>query len=189
PDANDARVSYSTGAFWRHPPAPGANVVTGPETRMTLDYIEQGDGTEQTLLLAENREAGAWAFVDSSGNPRPTFTIDQVGFGLNLNHPNTGGSSPAVVDLRQNLTNGNPALFLPTNLVSIGDSHPNSSALVGREGDAPRPSSNHDGIIHVTFASGRGGQISDSIDRRVYLQLLTANGQRNGQGVVNPNDY
>lgn len=54
---------------------------------------------------------------------------------------------------------------------------------------SPRPSSDHNGIIHVAFASGSGRGINSNIDRWVYTQLLTPNGQRQNQNVVDPGSF
>jgi prepilin-type N-terminal cleavage/methylation domain-containing protein len=48
------KIAYSTGIFWR-------NDQTG--FRMTQDFVQRGDGTSNTIMIAENVNAGFWADI------------------------------------------------------------------------------------------------------------------------------
>jgi hypothetical protein len=47
----------------------------------------------------------------------------------------------------------------------------------------PRPFGNHGGIVNVCFGDARAVPISDTIDRFVYMRLLSPDGGRAGQPV------
>jgi hypothetical protein len=68
--ASDQAIARATGVFWR-------NEQDG--FRMSLAYVEQGDGTSNTLLLAENINSGNWADISSS---RFDLQTGFIAFGL-----------------------------------------------------------------------------------------------------------
>jgi hypothetical protein len=68
--ASDQAIARSTGVFWR-------NEQDG--FRMSLDYIQLGDGASNTLLLAENINSGNWADISSS---RCDLQTGFIAFGL-----------------------------------------------------------------------------------------------------------
>ena len=159
-DPQDAKIAYATGVFWREEKQYG-----GPrDFRMTLDYIANGDGQGQVLMFAENDEAGTF------DNPQH----GSLGFGLAVSN---SGDSDADVQFDHG-TQG----LLPTAISGGPDRSWMDSPPTGVWN--PRPSSGHDGAIHVAFCSGSGRSINAKIDRAVYLRLLAPNGQRNNQGVV-----
>jgi hypothetical protein len=64
---NDYAIAHATGVFWR-------NDVSG--FRMTQDFVQSGDGTSNTLLLAENLDAGYW--VDLQRTTRANLSNSTV---------------------------------------------------------------------------------------------------------------
>ena len=56
-------------------------------------------------------------------------------------------------------------------------------------GTRPRPSSNHSGGVNVIMASGAGRFLSDKIDPRVYVKLMTSRGGEYGEGELSPQDF
>lgn len=110
------------------------------------------DGASNTLLIAENINAG---FSGAWSNPNPQ-------------------NCTFVYPIDASLANG--ANF-PDPPVPYGiDGTPNAMRY-GGEG-TPCPSSNHPGICCFSFCDGSAKTISDTVDRRVYLQLLTSGGSR-----------
>jgi type II secretory pathway pseudopilin PulG len=152
----DPEISRSTGVFWKL----GEN-----EPSITLTGISGGDGLSNTLLLAENLQAGNWLSTDV---PDLGFVIDRTLLGL----PNRK-SKAGVLDLPKTARldgfrpNANPKLPI---------------------GKAPRPSSNHDGIFHAAFCDGRAKPINEDIDPLVYARLLTWNGQMHGEQALNESE-
>ena len=75
---------------------------------MSLDYIQQGDGQGQTLMLAENKEATLYIGTNLQGPPLPNDpsifpprpSINDMGFGINLGFLN-GGQFDIVANPQQ----------------------------------------------------------------------------------------
>ncbi|MBA4031135.1 MAG: hypothetical protein C0478_09645 [Planctomyces sp.] len=164
--AGDKNMAKSTGVIWR-------------DTDMTLDYIGTGDGTENTLMIAENLNADNWA----SGNTWDlafAAKVGSAGWASVASPANTQGAYPAT---------GFAGLgsLAATGTSPVGDSRP--AAPINGTAKAPRPSSNHGGAVNVVMVSGAGRGINDTIDQRVYLKLITSNGQQYGETTLNSNDF
>ncbi len=185
PDASDESIAYATGVFWR---------PTGSGFRMTLDYVEQGDGQSNTILFAENVNAGLTSDPDFGFR---SMESPAIGFGVIAEDGTTSqllDSSGGQVDLVDASSGG--ALDLVANsIVAVGENastppvsgHPNAGSFTAAF--RARPSSNHNDIVHVAFCDGRAKGISEGINDQVYLRLITPNGQRNGQDIVNPSSF
>lgn len=172
----DASIARKTGVFGRQ--------VAGEGGLVSLDDISQGDGLGQTLLMAESIQAGpfisrnlnhvgfALPVAMSSGAPSGTFSGAIGG----------GASSNALA-----LTTGfglsvNPAVSTSKTLA------PNA-ILTAAQGSAPRPSSNHSGTFNVAFTDGGARALNALMDGSVLVRLMSWDGQRNGQAIVNQSDY
>lgn len=143
-------VNYATGVIWR--PGPEDD-----EFHMTRAFIETGDGLRETLLLAENFDAGSW---------RSTATTEL-----------------AVVIGRQCLTfEGGPAGPMPLDLTAT-DLGPFAVGAIpdAIEGHAPRPISLPGAPVHFAFCDGSARPISPGIDPAVYARLMTSNGTAFGE--------
>lgn len=160
----DARVSRATGVFVDDP---------GGQAN-SFDGIT--DGTSNTIMLAENINAGPWI----SGHPH------DIGFAVRF-----GGTTdriPLASESSQGLGGGTPETALqfhaphgaPT--VDLGPSAINAPAAADRRG-VPRPSSAHaHGVVNLFFADGSGRTMSPDIDPTVYARLVSSAGERYGQG-------
>ncbi len=165
--ASDRNMGKATGVIWR-------------DTDMTLDYVGTGDGTENTMMIAENLNSDNWA----SGNTWDLAFAAKVG--------STGWAAATSPTFAQGAY---PTGFsgvgslqpLPATTSPVGDSRP--GAPINGTVKAPRPSSNHGGTINVVMVSGAGRSIADTIDQRVYLKLLTSNGQQYGETTLNSSDF
>lgn len=110
------------------------------------------DGASNTLLIAENINAGS-AGVWSNPSPQNCTFVYPID------------------------TSAATGLNFPDPPVPYGiDGTPNAMRY-GGEG-LPFPSSNHPGICCFSLCDGSAKTISDNIDRRVYLQLLTSGGSK-----------
>ena len=52
------------------------------------------------------------------------------------------------------------------------------NAKIGPEGTSPYLNSNHPGIVVISMVGGSARTISENIDKRVYLQLMTPDATR-----------
>ena len=146
----DVPLKFASGVFWR------------PYTsRMSLGFIFKGDGMTQTLMLAENLQAGSWSDTDTGS----------LGFGIDVQGVYPSGSTTLALPASINLINTTTS----TNS-SIGS---NRNAA---RSQAWRPSSNHPGgAVNVIFCDGSGKSLSPQIDPGVYARLLTPNGKIHGE--------
>jgi prepilin-type N-terminal cleavage/methylation domain-containing protein len=76
------QIAHATGIFWRNDQS-GVN--------LTQDFVQRGDGTSNTILIAENVNAGYWADINTvtiGGTTLPTrrdLQTGYVGFGISVN--------------------------------------------------------------------------------------------------------
>ena len=115
------------------------------------------DGLEQTILMAENINAGSFGFWS---HPEPA----NCGFFFPVEYDSAVGSNFAV----------------PVNTAGL-DPRPNASKNLG-EG-TPTASSDHAGLVNVVMASGSARSISDDIDAVVYSYLITPSGTKQRQAI------
>lgn len=162
-NAADYAAARASGVFWRN--GWGASAVT-------LDDISGGDGLGQTILVGENIQSGNWISRDA----------DYIGIGIPVNGttPLVGGASSGVSLAFQSGFTVNPAAGF------IGQIN---NDMGQARGSRPRASSNHTGFCNFLFADGSGKNLSASMNSGVYAQLLSWDGQRRGQGVVNASDF
>jgi hypothetical protein len=155
-DDDDRAVSRASGVFWRS---------HDDGFRMTLDYIEQGDGVGQTILFTENLNARNWASRDTMDI---AFVMgrDALGFG-----EKPSGPGPLQI---QSKTLG--AFWMNSNDGSL-------------PGQSPAPSSNHPTLVFVAFCDGRAQALSENIAPRIFARLMTPNGENFGQTLVGPNEF
>ena len=173
-DAGDRKPDYSSGVFWRK----GAG---SDKFRMTYDFISQGDGTGNTIMATENLQAGSWNSCSTGG----------LGFGLRVDAAGTVGalSGTGSGDYPGGTAaTTQPLTFGGTWTVDVV-ARINNARSTATQGQAMRPSSNHGDLVNVLFADGSAKAIVQNIDLSVYARLLTPNGQRMGQLVLDAADY
>lgn len=154
----DIPVKFGSGVFWRP-----------HEARMSLDYISEGDGLTQTLMLSENLQAGAWSDQDTGS----------LGFGIDMQGAYSSGTATLVLPAGFNLQNS-----------TVGTDSRIGANLTAARGQAWRPSSNHPGgAVNVIFCDGSGKSLIPQIDPGIYSRLLTPAGQRYGQTAVDTTSY
>lgn len=191
----DRKLARATGVFWRRNPIDGF--------QMTSDFLQRGDGSSNTIMLAENANAGR--FNGALGAPPvKDFTwascyANVIGFGISVGVDSnftpddalpTGEFAAAIptagAELRTDPVSSDAATasapgFDLTDGAGFDDATINSPELPTLTN--PRPFGNHGGIVNVCFADARAVPISDSIDRFVYMRLLSPDGGRSGQPV------
>jgi hypothetical protein len=194
------QIGYSTGIFWRNDP-------TG--FRLTQDFVQRGDGTSNTIMIAENVNAGYWADISGTspaGTTVPTrrdLETGYIGFGMSVAATAVSGTGTATVPLLYTVTltkatgsfmitqtlNPSPPqtelettpAFALTDGAGFNDATPNSNLLNATNGQTPRPASNHPGVFCVCFTDGHAAPLSQNMDQGVYMRALTPAGTLYGQ--------
>lgn len=162
----DLDVSYATGVIW---PRFDETVGNGLSNRqITLDYVSQGDGVSQTILAAENLDATTWK----------TDEIASLAFGINRGEAHNSGGTDALNSAAYTLSG-------TLNVVELGQGAINAADTV----PLPRASSNHNGTVHFLFCDGSGRGISEQVDIIVYMRLISSNGQRLEEGLLDNSQY
>lgn len=145
-------INYATGVLWRPDTRDTRNAF-----RMSLPWISEGDGTEFTLLLSENLNAGNWLSEETMdlayviGRERLKFA--------------EGEASQGPLDLKS---------------ADLGPFAINAN-LGTLPGHSPAPSSLHGDYVHVMYCDGHGGPLSARIDPLAYARLMTSNGSQHGE--------
>lgn len=162
-------AARASGVFWRD----------GGQPRVTLDDISNGDGLGQTLMLGENIQSGNWISRDT----------DYIGFGIpiavNSGTP-TGTANGAVGGASKGVSLSLNSGYQVWSATNDGRMNANLNAV---RGAAPRPSSNHSGTVNFAFCDGASKPLNSAMDQRTYAQLLSWDGQRRGQGIVDASAF
>lgn len=167
--ADDGQIAHSTGVFWRNDGGP----------RITLDFIGEGDGQSNTYLISENLQAQKWFDNVTLAGGNPNVGTGGLAFGLIA----TAGATTTAdtTNIFQALSATTPLQIRTATLPNLTNAAPNVNAATATVGQAPRPSSNHTGIVNMAFADGRVEAMNVSINTKVYASQMTPNGQRLGQ--------
>jgi len=150
----DERITVATGVFWRQ---------HSTTFRVSLDFIGNGDGQSNTIMLTENLNARKW-------NSLELLDIAFVA-GIGRLRFRQSPNSKAVLGLKS---------------ADLGPFGVQAGLVPGR---SPSPSSNHDGVVNMGFADGSARQISTKIDALIYLRLMTPDGQRFGEAMIANGGY
>jgi prepilin-type N-terminal cleavage/methylation domain-containing protein len=196
------QIGYSTGIFWRNDP-------TG--FRMTQDFVQRGDGSSNTIMIAENVNAGSWADISGTSPTgttlpnRKDLQTGYIGFGVSVAATLVGGTGttppalytvtqtaptgsfwihgtpPAQTELQTPSQAGGAVPYALTDGAGFNDATPNSNLLSAINGRTPRPSSNHPGVFCVCFTDGHATPLSQNMDAGVYMRALSPAGTLYGQ--------
>jgi type II secretory pathway pseudopilin PulG len=126
-------------------------------TTPTLSGISNADGAGNVIMLGENTSPDA-----TVAGTWDTAHLGGLLFGVNIAHV-TGAPTNGTLDF--------------SGVTSLGASAPNH-ATVGQ-----RLFSGHGDVVHIAYCDGRASSISTAITPMTYLQILTWNGQRAGEGI------
>lgn len=185
------RITRATGVFFQPDTAvqSGARVVM--DQRASLDAISRGDGLTQTLLLSENIQAWKWI----------SPYMPDIGFGFAMGRDGTwinpadegspngfGPTLGSAARTAETVLRFDPATLRFDATADTDDCGINSN-LQANDRDAPRPSSGHPGIVNVMYADGHGGTLTDRVDVTAYVRLLSSNGVKYGQAILEDADF
>lgn len=174
--ANRGYYGWTTAQSVRAALSAGPFRFTRQGKSRTFDSIEQGDGLEQTILFSEQRRAGNFRY----GNlPRVAGGVPTA--------PGGGFANWFGADVTD--FNKVPGDTVDTSLRLAGIVGTAGNSALGVRNKLAGATSNHIGVVHVAFVSGSTRGIADTVDELVWLRLLTHNGQRSRQNIVNDADY
>ncbi|WP_459555772.1 DUF1559 family PulG-like putative transporter [Lacunimicrobium album] len=187
--STDVAISFATGVFWA---TPTSRPVGSSAFRMSLDYISNGDGQTQTMMLSENLDAQNWS----------SRQMGDIAFGIGFDLANDETGAPTAVDASTSgvgtttTPSDSTALALSSNFTFNEGATGLAKGRIGAtdatytEGRAPRPSSNHTGgNVNVAWCDGHVSTLSPNMDQSVYARLLTPNGVRYGQLITSQSDF
>ena len=157
--------SQANGVFNRRDVGIGFRRANSGAMRVDRGYVSRHDGLRQTLMLAENVDAGLWYSKTElnigftwwdSWEQKPVFRINER------------------VDERPSNRSG-------THPWGLSDKR------------FARPSSNHGDGVNVYFCDGHSQFLREDIEYRVYVQLMTPNGKKAminvDKGILAPAEY
>ncbi len=186
------RIGQSTGVIWRDAIVDAITRET-TSSNVTMDFISNGDGLTQTLLLAENMDAGPW-WSDATGalafalevitsNGRPlVVAAGGNDRGVGQNDDSAGSSDQRALATVEDI--GGISGTFSADRSKIGSQF--STAGPQR---AWRPSSNHTaGGINVIYCDGHGGRLNPNMSQHLYARLMSPNGTAYGQIVIQQHD-
>ena len=162
----------ANGIFHDHSLNPGEF----PKPITSSSYISTNDGMSNTLLVSESLNAMGW---DELEPLRPSGGAPYLkGNSVFVWHRDT--SIPRAPEIHQingliEAEPGRPRKSVPRIPNPIT---PRKSVLLnmGLLPDISRPASNHTGGVNVAFCDGHMAFLQETVDYRVYMQLMTPNG-------------
>jgi prepilin-type N-terminal cleavage/methylation domain-containing protein len=192
------QIAHSTGVYWRNDSS-GFN--------LTQDFVQRGDGSSNTILIAENVNAGYWADINTvttGGTTLPTrrdLQTGYIGFGISVAVTPVNGATnlfysvnqtkptgsfnittpPANTELQTPSTATGEVAFALTDGPGFNDAAPNSNLLSATNGQSPRPAANHPGVFCVCFTDGHASPLSQNMDSGVYMRAISPAGTLYGQ--------
>ena len=164
------------------------------DTQVKIDQVSGADGSSSTILFAENMQAQYW----SGGVPAAAgnANLGQYSFGVPVDA--TAGTGYVVADAGTSPAGGvgaaatakNRSLELSSGFTSTGSAGKiNSNLAAAAEAVTPRASSLHSGGVNAIFVGGNGKFLSQTIDTKLYAELITWDGSRKGQKILNDTDF
>ncbi len=146
--------------------------ISAGKNLVTLDRLHNGDGVGATILMAEN----------SGNTPARLFnstSASQLAFGVD------------VTQVTPSFSGGN--LSNVSTISTLGASKPNVNSVSGTAittaQQSNRPSSNHPDLIVVVMCDGTARTVNESINSSVWVRLLTSDGGRLGEGILDKGSF
>ena len=170
---DDQTVTKATGVFFQQAASGGY--------RATVDRFP--DGASNTAVLSENLQSSTWSSL-TVNEVAYVLAFDGTVQDISANESNPLGLGPDPTGPRSqaasyiwnglNGINADPVLSRSTI---------NSNSQSASFGRAPRPSSNHTGVVVAFFGDNHGQNIAENIDLTVWWNLQTPGGQRHGENI------
>jgi len=188
--SDDNEVSRGTGVSWA-------------DVQVKIDQISRADGSTATLLFAENLQAQRWVGLPPSA-PSSTISYALGGLGFGVQVQSASASAPyAIADAGTSATagvgpNSSPlgkqlALQLASTFTGVPsggvEDRINKNLNSASESLSPRPSSLHANGVNAVFCGGNGKFLAQTLDSALYAQLVSWDGSRKGQTIINDTDF
>lgn len=172
PDAGDRRISQDTGVFW-------TEFDLFPKTTGKKSAVAGRiyDGAAHTLMFGENFDAGHRGWGEPSvPNCCFIFTVEDY---TSLDHPSPNATNFGNAPEYAGWSAGGPLINYPNETKSAA-----ASRHTIHDTDLERPylSSNHTGLVVVSFCDGSARPLRETIDKSVYTRLMTPGGSRPRRG-------
>ena len=179
PSADSNRESAGNGVFFDNsrnrniiPDSAQDNREEHTPLQVNLSYVGSNDGASKTLMLTENLHAWYWTYdivanpagVGSAQNDDSQIKDTKHLFGFVWSNEPQGVER---INGDKNYDQSNP----PLDMVEY------ANIELGYESYG-FPSSNHPGGINVAFCGGQVVFMAESVDPRIYAQLMTSNAKR-----------
>lgn len=133
-----------------------------PRISLSFSYLQaKGDGSNNTLMLAENANALYWGYVTKKDREQTKDRNYHFGFCW---------EQPAVV--RKEVSGQTIERF---RRINSSEELREIKSFAEMSPEVGFPSRNHPGGINVAFAGGAIQFVSDQVDPLVYAQLMTSN--------------
>lgn len=186
----DAHENAADGVFFDANRAPAVYKIFGPQDArdgnppdgiVQISLAQIPDGTSKTMMISENVHAIFWTFEavqpssqDGSWLQNDLSTIPDMKHLFGFVWKNQASNQPSQIER----INGDRYYDKNPSPESVDPDRPmNVYANVSYESYG-YPSSAHPGGVNVAFCGGNIEAISESIDPRVYAQLMTSNSKR-----------
>lgn len=199
----DLDIERDTGVFHRHyveTNAPGQFTAAIGGFKSTLDRIQSRDGLTQTIMFAENANSKNWGYSATTNAPAQ-YPSNQSHNGLIqaavFIDGAPDGAAGITADTDVVFTDNNTGdtnyrsleTYTQLNQTGTAISWPNSN-LGTLHGISAAPSSYHPGIVNMMFCDGHGQMISETIDRWVYVRLVSSGGSKSwGQNPLGDSEF
>jgi prepilin-type N-terminal cleavage/methylation domain-containing protein len=156
-----------------------------PEIRSSMNYISSNDGLSKTLLLSESVSSWFYAYDGDGTSGSPDFNVPYSTAPVQdsspiKDAPHIFGFVWHLVPTAVERINGDPNYDqnpAPANMSLYAEPAYESYGY---------PSSNHPNGVNVAFCGSQVDFMAESVDPRVYAQLMTSNAKKSsyGQGGV-----
>jgi prepilin-type N-terminal cleavage/methylation domain-containing protein/prepilin-type processing-associated H-X9-DG protein len=141
-----------------------------PQIAMNTAYISsKGDGTTSTILLTENLHQVFWAFRNSTQYQTGGPTDEKFHFAVCWEQPDVVVKPNGTDDEKKRRVNGDLGEDPYTDIPEIAGGGSDTELRTAF------PSSRHAGGVNVAFVGGNVRFVADSLEPRVYAQLMTSN--------------
>lgn len=142
--------------------APSVNDAT---RNASINLGKLYDGAGNTLMFSENVNAGSDVISGAKTWSNPSVRSCGFFFGVNAGSPSTYGNISAIP-------------FTPSAASKVSGKRFINEEKNGVDGACPTPNSRHIGIVVASFCDGGVRTLSETIDRSVYVRLLTPGAAR-----------
>jgi len=198
PAQEHENAQFATGVFFRESNRSGQLPGSHQGTRkMTLDFISRADGQSNTLLTSENLNARSFTPATRGGWISPSN--GDIAFQLMVAEGASVNEYAAIDVNTAGIGFGGKASGLATagggNSYTMQAGTPFAAAKINGNlngainGQSPRPSSLHPGVVVCGLADGSVKTIQQGIDDTIYAALFTSDGASYGQLILGSNEF